>query len=169
VLDTSAAWFGALLDGEGSIMLNKRTYSARVAHPPRLPIYRPVVVVAATTDYRLIDAISSRLGYGQVYEHAVSNTSLSHNPRKRRQWTYRLNTGQIPQFLAPVLPWLVLKTEQAQLLFEAIEIKRSQAPLRGVPWQARHQLADNRARLTEIYERIRALNTRGREVMPNVD
>jgi len=125
-------------------------------------------VVASTTDYRLVDAIRDKLGYGQVYEHAVGNGG-SVNPRKRRQWTYRLNVGQIVEFLVPVRPWLVLKDEQAGLLLEAIEIKRSQAPLRGVAWEARHLLADNRRRLTEIYERIRALNTRGREVMPNVE
>jgi len=148
-------------------MLVQRTYAAHLARP-RLPIFRPVVVVAATTDYRLIEAIRERLNYGQVYEHQVSNTKRSHNPRKRRQWTYRLNVGQIPDFLGPVLPWLVLKQEQAILLLEAIEIKRSQAPLRGLPWEARFLLAENRPRLTEIYERIRALNTRGREVMPDV-
>lgn len=162
MLDTTAAWLAALIDGEGSIMLSRRTYSgntARTAVPGRAS-YRPVVVVAANTDPRLFEAIRTRLGVGQVYEHAVNGDPA--RARRRRQWSYRLNVGQIKDVLPHVRPWLVLKGEQADLLAEAMQIKEEITP------GARGFLPANRppllARLDEIYLAIRAANTRGRKV-----
>lgn len=125
--------------------------------------YRPVVVVAANTDYRLMEAIRERIGVGQIYEHAVSNTRQSHNPRARRQWTYRLNVGQIQDLMPHVRPYLVLKGQQVDLLLEAMQIKASMHP--GQPGF----LAANREpltqRLDDIYAEIRRLNTKGREAV----
>lgn len=142
-------------------MLGKRT--GRALESGRGIHYRPVVVVAANTDYRLMEAISNRLGHGcgQVYEHCVSNTRSSYNPRKRRQWTYRLNVGQIRLVMPQVRPWLVLKGEQMDLLTEAMLIKASITPGQvGFLPSNRPQLL---TRLDSIYAEIRALNTRGRE------
>lgn len=156
------AWLSALIDGEGSVMLNKRTHSGNSRATTRTsyrPSYRPVVVVAATTDYRLMTAIKVKIGVGQIYEHRVSNTKPSNNPRARRQWTYRLNVGQIEVVLPQLLDWLVLKEEQARLLLEAMAIKRTTHP--NFPgWHL--NLPDARIRLDEIYTAIRKANTRGR-------
>lgn len=141
-------------------MLNKRTFSGNTVNTTargRGIQYRPVVVIAANTDYRLMEAIRERVGVGQVYEHQVSNTRKSYNPRKRRQWTYRLNVGQIPGVLDPVRPWLVLKGEQADLLREAMRIKAGY-------WPGTTDLTEYQTSLDGIYEQIRALNTRGREL-----
>lgn len=155
-------WLAALIDGEGSIMLNKRTYSGNSPSTIRskLPVYRPVVVIAATTDYRLMEAIREKILVGQVYEHRVSNTRKSYNPRKRRQWTYRLNVCQIKTWLPNIRPWLVLKGEQADLLLEAMSIKAQMTP--GQPGFLLPQRKKLRIRLDEIYAAIRAANTKGR-------
>jgi len=164
VLDTTAAWLAALIDGEGSVMLNRRTYSGNspATRQPSGPIYRPVVVVASTTDYRLMDAIREKLTCGQVYQHRAGGDARA--PRKRSQWTYRLNVGQIREALPPIRPWLVLKGEQADLLAEAMEIKQQITP--GQPGFLLVNRPALKQRLDAIYLEIRALNTRGREVMP---
>jgi hypothetical protein len=159
-------WLAALVDGEGSIMLNRRTFSGNTKATTtrgRGIQYRPVVVIAANTDYRLMEAIREEIQVGQVYEHVVSNTAKSFNPRKRRQWTYRLNTTQIANWLPGIRPWLVLKKEQADLLLEAQQLKLKLTPGNGTAWrheQTRKPITDQ---LDTIYERIRELNTRGRE------
>lgn len=155
--DVTCAWLAALIDGEGSIMLNKRTYSVNARVHPKQPIYRPVVVIA-NTDYRLMEALMERTGINRVYEHKVSHTSKSHNPRKRRQWTWRMVVGDIRVVLPWVRPFLVLKGEQADLLLEACAIKAENTPRPG--WTPDD--GQRRQRMDAIYAEIRALNTRGR-------
>lgn len=160
------AWLAALIDGEGSIMLNRRTFSeaARVKTSAAVlakPRYRPVVVVATNTDMRLFDAIAERVS-GQLYKHQVSNTRESHNPRRREQWTYRWNVGQINMYLPSVLPWLVIKKEQAALLLEACSIKERLTPGKGTEWRHAEHRDPLLARMDSIYNDIRELNTRGR-------
>lgn len=163
-----AAWTAALIDGEGSVMLTRRqprkyTLVSGEQRSVARSSYRPVVVVAASTDYRLMEAIQERLEVGQIYEHAVSNTSQSYNPRARRQWTYRLNIGQIKELIPHVRPYLVLKGEQIDLLFEAMRIKASMTPGQlGFLAANREPLTQ---RLDEIYAEIRRLNTKGREAV----
>lgn len=156
------AWLAALIDGEGSIMLNRLATRLPTGRGIR---YRPVVVIAASTDYRLMTAIQQRLTVGQIYEHAVSNTRKSYNPRAARQWTYRLNVTQIWDVLPEVQPWLVLKNEQATLLLEAMTLKRSLTPGQtGFLPQNRDAIVE---RLDQIYTDIRVLNTRGRKEVTN--
>lgn len=164
--DTTKAWLAGLIDGEGSVMLNKRTFSEKAretVNPAMLakPRYRPVVVVASNTDYRLFEAIAARVP-GQIYKHQVSNTRDSHNPRRREQWTYRWNVGQIAEFLPLVKPWLVLKDAQAELLLEAMSIKLRLTPGKGNEWRHAEQRDPLFEQLDAIYGMIRELNTRGR-------
>lgn len=165
MLDTTAAWLAALIDGEGSVMLVRRTFSGRERTPRGQTGYRPVVVVAATTDPRLTEAIRTKLGYGQIYQHHIAGDPRA--PRRRSQWTYRLNVGQIRDTLPHIRPWLILKGEQADLLVEAMDIKTQITP--GQPGFLPANRPPLLQRLDAIYEQIRALNTRGREVMPNVE
>lgn len=147
-------------------MLNKRTFSGNSpATQPRgrKTHYRPVVVVAANTDYRLMEAIKKEMGEGQIYEHKVSETRPSFNPRKRRQWTYRLNVGQIKTWLPQIAPWLVLKQEQAELLLEVLAIKTRLTPGVGTEWRMAADRDPLNSRMDEIYEQVRELNARGRE------
>ena len=159
MLETTASWLAALIDGEGSVMLNKRDLSAGAPNGRTTPHYRPVVVIASNTDPRLHDAIRNKLGFGQVYEH--KRHAEPDNFRRRRIWTYRLNVAQIHQVMPHVRPWLVIKAEQAELLAEAMEIKRQITP--GQPGFLPENRTPLVVRLDEIHLAIRALNTRGRE------
>lgn len=144
-------------------MLNRRTYSGNSAATQNRTgrvHYRPVVAIA-NTDYRLMDALRERTGTGQIYEHVVSSTAKSHNPRKRRQWTWRLNVTQIGLVMPLVEPWLVLKQEQCRLLLEAMLLKLEFACRPGERWDA-PRLSKIRTRLDAIYAAIREANTRGR-------
>ena len=170
------AWLAALVDGEGSIMLNKRTYSEarraklRTADPRNRAVYtnvryRPVVVIASNTQYCLMEAIRERLpDVGNIYEHRVSETRPSFNPRARRQWTFRLEVGGTRVVLPQLMDWLVIKQESAQLLLRAIELKESLRPVKGKTpvWADPALRIPVLAELDEIYNKIRASNTRGR-------
>jgi len=159
VQETTLSWLAALIDGEGSVMLNKRT--GKATSSGRGVHYRPVVVIAANTDYRLMEAITSHMGgEGQIYRHRVGGDPRT--PRKRSQWTYRLNVEQIERWLPAIRPWLVLKGEQSDLLLEAMDIKRQITPGQlGFLPANRGPLLE---RLDSVYAEIRILNTRGRTV-----
>jgi hypothetical protein len=161
--DSTLSWLAALIDGEGSVMLNKRTYSGnteRTTLKAKAPSYRPVVVIACNTDYRLMEAIRGRMQVGQICQHRVGGDPRT--PRKRSQWTYRLNVGQIWEWLPSIRPWLVLKGEQSDLLLEAMDIKRKITP--GQPGFLPRNRPPFLARLDEIYASIRAANTVGRTI-----
>lgn len=151
-------WLAALIDGEGSIYISKHM------GPRGYPRYRPVVVIAANTDYRLMEAIRSVMREGQIYEHRVSNTRGSYNPRKKQQWTYRLNIEQIDRWLPKIRPYLVLKGEQADLLAEVMGLKASRDPRKPGSIRDVEGKQEIERRVEEIYAQTRELNTRGREV-----
>ena len=140
-------------------MLNKRTYSGNTPQTHNrtaYPHYRPAVVVACFTYEPLRYAIAAVVP-GQVYQHRVGGDPRT--PLKRSQWTYRWNVSQIVEYLPQVLPWLVIKQEQARLLLRATKIKHSYVP------GSRERDAEFRASLDEIYLSIRRLNTRGRTAL----
>lgn len=161
--DVLHAWLAGLIDGEGSVMLGRRTFSGNTRQVPRNPHYRAVVSIA-NCDYRLMEALVLHTGVVRVYEHRVSNTAKSHNPRKNRQWTWRLASEDIRLWMPRVRPFLVLKGEQADLLLEALVIKQQLTATKGQRWLSPDQCRGLSVRLSEIYAEIRALNTRGREV-----
>lgn len=153
-------WLAALIDGEGSIMLGKRTYSGNQRNIKRRQLHFRAVVSICNTDHRLIDALVQRTGIERVYRHRVGGDPRT--PRKRSMWTWRLANDDIRKWLPRVRPHLILKQKQADLLLEALSIKQQITPgNEGFLPKNRIGLTN---RLKEIYEEIRKLNTTGRTV-----
>ncbi len=159
------AWLAALIDGEGSIMLNKRTYSGRQRNIRRRQMHFRAVVSICNTDIRLMEALEKQTGVGRTYQHR--NNSSPNTPRKRASWTWRLVNDEIRVWLPRVRPYLFLKGDRSDLLLEALDIKRQITPgnVGFLPCNREPLIA----RLYEIYYEIRNLNTRGRSTLTQKD
>jgi hypothetical protein len=102
------AYLAGIIDGEGTITLNKHkqgTYSA--------------FIIVASTNRPLIDWIQQISGYGQIY---------AGKPRKANHkvvytWKVCKNENSFG-FLNRIKPYLVIKKRQADLLWEYLTNKR---------------------------------------------
>lgn len=149
-------WLAALIDGEGSIMFVKRVGSKK-AKVRRNPHYRAVVSIA-TADYRLMEALIKQTGIDRVYQHRINGDPRT--PMKRASWTWRLTSEDIQEWLPRVLPYLVLKQQQAKLLLEAIKIKNKLTP--GSPAYNFKEWQRLVPRLHLVHAEITKLNRAGR-------
>jgi hypothetical protein len=157
------AWLAALIDGEGSVMLNKRTVSERMQkirrHARRNVHYRATVSIC-NTNYDLMTALVSNTGIDRVYQHRINGPK--DRPRARASWTWRLAHDDSREWLPLIRPFLVLKGPQVDLLLEALNIKRQITPGNaGFHPSERGKLI---TRLGVIYATIRKLNTKGRSL-----
>ena len=120
---------------------------------------RPVVSIS-NTDVRIMDALQERVGCGRVYTH-VRAPKEGH---KRTGYTWRMTTEDMRKWLPHLLPWLVIKRHQAELMLVALELKSRLQTRRGEPGLT-YDLRDNyRAQLAYIATELRAANRKG--VMP---
>ena len=155
------AWLAGLVDGEGSIMLSRR-YASLLA-PPRVTsnyarrIHYRASCVVYNTDIRLMEVLKERTGWTTVYQH----TRPERENRKRTSYSWRLNADGCRLWLPRVLPWLVIKRSQAELLLEALAIADRHTARVGQP-----HMVDPTAlrRRDEIVAEISALNRKGRLV-----
>lgn len=114
--------------------------------------YRASVVVY-NTDRRLIDAIVERTGIARVYTH----TRAPQENRKKTSYSWRMASTDIREWGPRLLPWLVCKREQMELLLEHLELAKRNTPRSG--WTLD---VDARDRRDEIVLRISELNRKGR-------
>jgi hypothetical protein len=157
---TTAAWLAALIDGEGSVMLTARRGGQTVA--PKN--WRPVVSVY-NTDLRLMDALKERTGGGVVYTH----TRQEQENHKKTAYSWRMRVSEIKTWLPELLPWLVCKREQSELLLEALALKTTLTPEKGRSLaQTIEQRDVVRARIAAVAVEISALNRKGRVVTTTV-
>ena len=120
----------------------------------RNPHYRASVVVY-NTDRRLIDAIVERTGIDRVYTH----TRPERENHKATAYSWRLVASDIRKWGPLLLPWLVVKREQMELLLEALAIAEANTPRKGESWQP-----VGTERRDEIVAAISNLNRKGRFV-----
>lgn len=99
-----------LLDGEGNICISRKLNRAR---SKGLHVYRVSVV---NTDIRVLQWLVERFG-GKVH---VNRKASQPDARtyNRTLYAWRLNCAQGASFLEHVYPYLVIKQEQAELIFE---------------------------------------------------
>lgn len=139
--DTTAAWLAALIDGEGSVMLiDRRKQRARQ--------FRAVVSVA-NTDPRLAKALAIKTGIDRVYIHKAPG------PRNRQQYTWRMNAQEIRKWLPILIPWLILKKKQAQLLLRYLVIAEANTCRAG-----KKRVITGLHHKEAIHKQIRLLNRR---------
>lgn len=122
--------------------------------------WRPVVSVY-NTDRRLMEALRERTGGGVVYTHQRQ----PQENHKKTAYSWRMRISEIRAWLPELLPWLVCKREQAELLLEALDLKASLTPAKGLPMAQTVARRDEvRARIADIAGSISHLNRKGREM-----
>lgn len=131
-MNEKAAYLAGIIDGEGTI------YAQRIRGKFNVRVY------VVNTDVRLIRWLEQNFG-GLVY----SRTSKL-NPNWKTKWEWVVEKAGTTKILSLVLPYLIIKREQAELGLELradIEAKRG----RGIDKSYR----------SELCEKISFLNQRG--------
>jgi len=146
---TTLAWLAALIDGEGWVGYVKRKHKFTTYN------YRAVLAVS-NTERRLLEAIIEKTGTGRIYQH----NRPPHENHKRVAYTWRLNATELRVWLPWLIPWLVLKKEQAQLLLAGLEIQATLTPRLGVS-SSDPAYQEARNRRVEIAAGIKYLNRKG--------
>jgi len=149
---TELAWQGGIVDGEGTITIQKQIRKNRPS-----PAFRACVEVT-NTDLRIILPFKYVWG-GEYYQRP--------DKRKEKDWkdsyTWHCLESKMAIFLKKMLPYLKAKQDQAKLILEFIKYKKSfkrkslgrgygSAPLGQEEINFRQNL----------YDKIRILNSKGR-------
>lgn len=152
--DIELAYLAGLIDGEGTITIQKRKPTGTKTRQKNPSFV--VVVLVVNTDQRLVQAAKDISGAGYIWQAAADR-----NPERanwNQVWRYETTAAAARGLIALVQPYLRSKTRQA-------EIALSMPPrLRG--WNARNRPAEDLA----IYEQqevlfleMKELNRRGRQ------
>ena len=97
------AYTAGILDGEGCVMLTKKSYNA-----PRVGFYVLLVVTVVNTNEWLIQWLKMQFGGMATVETPLSNNS-------RDIWRWTVSSSKASDFLQMILPYLQIKRPQAEL------------------------------------------------------
>ncbi len=106
--ETECAYLAGIVDGEGNIGLVRR--------PPKpecgeiSPTFLDYVKIS-NTDYRMLAWVKDKVGAGSIYAEARVKE------RCRKIYTWHISSEKSADFLAQVYPYLVVKKEQADVIF----------------------------------------------------
>ncbi len=116
--ETKWAYIAGLIDGEGSIMIMRQAHESfmkqRAASGCFDPHYHPQIRIGMI-DRRPIDFICEVSGIGKVIEEKPY-----HHKRPMFRWNIR-RRDEITAFLQKIMPYLLVKTEQAKLALNFCE------------------------------------------------
>lgn len=128
---TELAYLAGIVDGEGSLEARIRT---RAHGTPSMTLR----LVIGQVDRRLIDWIAERVP-GQVHEQT----------KGRHRTIYLFRTGQTVAvaLLRELLPYLIVKREQAELFIALAETSITRGRGRVAPWDERQAIAGEITRL----------------------
>ena len=131
-------YLAGILDGEGCVTVGAGRRETCIN-------YNPIVVVQNTSK-QLIDWLHKTFG-GQVY------LSKKETSKTKTAWAWRITKKRsIETLLLAVLPYILVKREQAKLLLTFVRLERT---------------APSNLRV-KIYEELRVLNSRGKSVTTNM-
>ncbi len=143
-----APWLAALVDGEGSIMMTRRGPTRTGSKSRHGGSWRPRINVY-NTDRRLVDAIKLHTGLGYVV-HSVRNPIKE--TRKKDSYWWSIESGGSRLVAEAILPYMIVKREQAVLLIEARKL---------IEEHGQHHQNDDR--LAGIRDKVKVLNKTGRK------
>jgi LAGLIDADG endonuclease len=130
-------YLAGIIDGEGCITIGAGKKETCIN-------YNALLLVQNTSE-KLIDYLQSTFG-GQKY------LSKKETSTTRTAWMWRITKkAHIEQILLAVLPYLIIKREQAKILLNYVRLERT------APTELRKQ----------AYEALRKLNSRGKSVTTN--
>lgn len=146
--NTEAAYLAGIIDGEGSIcVFPYYGYNHKVGK--KYARYKPVICVS-NTDCRLINWLKEHLS-GQCY-------SVERKTKKWKiQYMWQISHLQALEIIKVVKPYLILKTEQANLFIKFMETAKRWGRC-GCP-----STIQNKRK--EIVEQICKLNRKGRNAL----
>lgn len=143
--ETERAYAAGIIDGEGSIML--------IHQPPRGGVHKweywVLRISVANTDKKLIDWLVDKFGGGFTH-------SRSLNPRHRDVFQWRVDAGKARPVLFAVLPYLLLKREQADIAIQYLNTHR----MVGCRGHSKEMIEQRRKWATQMKQ----LNSRGKEI-----
>ena len=130
-------YVAGIIDGEGCVTIG--------AGKKETCINYNAIVAVQNTSKKLIDWLQLKFG-GQVY------LSKKETKKTKAAWMWRITKKEvIERFLLAILPYLIVKREQAKILLEYVRLSReANSELRATYWQ-----------------RLRVLNARGVSVETN--
>jgi len=134
-------------------------------HAVRVGQFRPTINVS-NSDYRLILALMKETGIHRVYAHKKG--SPNGKVRNRYVWSWRLANRDIREWGPKILPFLVIKRRQVELILEYVNFNYRWLTLR----KNKKKVEEMKRRKVEIFTEIRALNERGidnRHLIPEIN
>ena len=138
--ETEKAYIAGIVDGEGCI--TAYSYNTR-----RTTSTKSTIMVS-NADTFLVDWLKTVSGLGTIHDHC-NKRNLLKGWKPQRVWCLSSLHGSC--LLKEILPYLIIKKEQAELFIELVELK-SKSSRRG---------KFNEKRQNDILIRFRELNKRG--------
>lgn len=148
------AYVAGLFDGEGWITVST-WHNAKKQYPQWSPRYirHQLMVGIANTNKPLIDRIHQQFG-GDLY---INNSANKKNPNNRLGYTWRKSSLKASEFLELLLPYLVVKREEAIL---AIELQKHITDNKNVVRYKPERADEIYSHRQHIADSIRALKKR---------
>lgn len=143
---TERAWLAGVIDGEGSIFIS---LAANPAYR-RGFFYRPQLLVS-NSDRQFLIRISEVIGEGTVHR------AKKGDDRTRTRWEYVATAGVLRTVLPQILPYLIVKREQAKTMLDYFEFIDTH-PLWGLK-SVHPSYYDS---LDSIYRKLKELNKKGK-------
>jgi hypothetical protein len=100
--ELEVAWLAGLFDGEGSIILKKRSRPNSLSSR----------ITITNTFYPLLERVIEVTGTGKLYE----MTRYKPDPSHARSWNWQCNGSNARLVLEQLLPWLIVKKERAEII-----------------------------------------------------
>ena len=147
IQDVEIAYFAGLIDGEGTITL-ERTGNRRMNGITGLS---PKIIVA-NTDLAIIEVCKTYFKRLGVKPHIKSQLAGKYNRGKTMYWVTIQGLSKCKKVLPKLIPYLVGKAGQARLLLDFIDHRGNSQEAKGKPY-GEYEM--------RILDQIRSLNHRG--------
>lgn len=146
------AYFAGIVDGEGSLSIVKST----LHQSGRITSYYVTRMSVSNTNMALIKWITKRFGgHG-----ATQYKEGTRNPKWKAAYYVGFSAGRLKTLLPTLLPYLVIKQKQANLLIEFLALRESKRHVYN-SLSRRFIQSPYSTRELEIVDEIKRLNRRG--------
>lgn len=152
-------WVAGIIDGEGTIALNKSKSLSK--HPPKRGFLWTPRFDVCNTSKKLIDHLLDVVGCGSAIQLDYSKYGRNTMPIWRISFKRK---GEMNKVLTRIKDYLVAKKRHAELLMEFLELTETYPGARKV--QQRTALRDKR--IETLWWELRLLNARGTHGKENV-
>lgn len=138
-------WIAGIVDGEGCLSMGRHLRESRELRYN----FHPIVYVK-NTQMVMLTHLTGLTGIGIIDPHK-SEKGKNWKPT----WIWRLRQDEARGFLPVIMPYLIVKQRQAELLLEYLRMTRGRAGTRQIFSEAEERKA------THIYWDLLELNKRG--------